>query len=154
MGGPNNIETAFKLAVHIFRDLYTLNPEAWVYWRVVENKIHNGWGLIHVDFNNPKEITILKQYWIMMHFTKTLKENDNYTFLNKNILQIKNINGKYAYIIIGNYNLSSFTHLHVNQVRITDETRNYDLLNSLPSYLSKFSIVSFYLTNQLQRLPI
>lgn len=149
MGGPDTIENAFKLALHIFRDLQTLHPEAWIYWQVVENTQPNGWGLLHVDFNNPKEVTILKQYWIMMHFTKTLKENDTYKFLNKNVLQIKNTNGKCAYIIIGKYDLSYFTNFHLQNIRITDKNHEYHLLNDLPSTLNENSIITFYLQSEV-----
>jgi len=148
MGGPDTIENAFNLALHIYRDLYTLNPEAWVYWQVVENATPNGWGLLHVDFDNPKEVVILKQYWIMMHFTKTLKENDTYKFLNKNVIQVKNTKGKCAFIIIGKYDLTMYTKLHVQQIRITDKNRNYQQLDEMPTTLNEYSIITFVLQNE------
>lgn len=149
MGGPDTIENAFKLALHIFRDLQTLNPEAWVYWQVVENQSPNGWGLLHVNFTNPKEVTILKQYWIMMHFTKTLKENDTYKFLNKNVIQVKNRNSKCAYIIIGEYDLNYFTQFHLQNIRITDKDRNYQEIDDLPMTLNDNSIITFILQTEV-----
>lgn len=152
MGGPDTIENAFNLALHIYRDLDTLNPEAWIYWQVVEQRDPNGWGLLHVDFDDPKEVVILKQYWIMMHFTKTLKENDTYKFLNKNVIQVKNRKGKCAYIIIGKYDLTMYTKLHIQQIRITDKNRNYHELDEMPTTLNENSIITFFVQTEVLRL--
>lgn len=144
MGGPDNIENALKLAKQIYRDLETLKPEAWVYWQVIENSSSEGWGLIHIPFNNPNEIIIRKQYWIMMHFTKTLTEGDYYNFINSNIIEIKNdINKKLSYIILGKTDLSKYQQLHLQTIKITDKDNNYKTLVKLPNENQESSIISF-----------
>lgn len=140
MGGPNTIENSFKLTLQIYKDLYTLKPEAWIYWQVIENLTDNGWGLMHVSFDNPTEIVILKQYWIMMHFTKTLKEHDIYHFINKHTIEITNSHGKLAYIVICIDSKNDFKYykslidenltgknLNVKNIRITDNNQNYKI---------------------------
>lgn len=144
MGGPDNIHNAIKLAKQIYRDLYTLKPEAWIYWQVIEDLIPNGWGLIQIPFNNPINIKILKQYWIMMHFTKTLREGDTYHFVNNNIIEIQNHKNKLAYIILGKTNLTHYQHLNIKEIRITDNDNNYTSLQNLPYEISEECIISFF----------
>lgn len=105
MGGNDTLVTALKLARHIFRDLQTYSPQAWIYWQVVESSSSDGWGLIHIPFDRPtyQQISIRKQYWIMKHFTHTLQEHDTYHFLDNNnhVLNIvNNSTNKQAYIIL------------------------------------------------------
>ena len=89
MGYTDTMADSLPLARHIFRDLFTLEPEAWIYWQVIEN-VNSDWGLITVDFECPKKIKIKKQYYIFKHFTRTLVENDTYKFVNDHILEIEN----------------------------------------------------------------
>lgn len=147
MGGPNTIDNSLKLARQIYRDLDTLSPEAWIYWQVIEYTGEEGWGLVHMSFSNPDEIIILKQYWVMMHFTKTLREGDTYNFINKDILEIKNGNGKLAYIIVGQNDLANYKKLNVQDIRITDKYRNYKKLEKIPSTMKENSIITFFVTN-------
>jgi hypothetical protein len=102
MGGPNTWSNALTLASQIFRDLRTLHTEAWIYWQAVENTSQNSWGLLQIPFNlTSKSITVSLQYWILMHFTKTLQQDDQYVFLNKNILKITNkLTNKLAFVIL------------------------------------------------------
>jgi hypothetical protein len=150
MGGPDTIENSFKLALQIFKDFYTLKPEAWIYWQVIENLSDNGWGLMHVSFDNPTDIVILKQYWIMMHFTQTLKEHDTYHFLNKNTLKITNIHGKLAYILVCvkadncTKNINELKNIiNTRNIRITNKNNNYKLLETLPTNITDYSIITF-----------
>ena len=153
MGGPDNITTAFALAKHIFRDLYTLKPEAWIYWQVVEDSFPNGWGLIQVPFGNPTEIKILKQYWVMMHFTKTLRQGDCYTFISRNVLEIKNVNDyKLAYIILGQKHVKQYINDQVFNIRVTNDRNNYELFKSIPNDLSDECVVSFFVENDISMI--
>jgi hypothetical protein len=153
MGGSDDMTTAFSLAKHIFRDLYTLQPSAWIYWQVVENLSSNGWGLIQVPFVNPTEIKVLKQYWAMIHFTKRLRPGDIYSFVTKNILEIKKNNHQSAYIILGESHLTKSTELFIRSlvardielidIRITDDTNNYIQIFYLPNRIHQECIISF-----------
>lgn len=147
MGGPNNIDTGLNFAKQIFRDLNTLKPEAWIYWQVIEDVSENGWGLIQVPFNNPTYIKIQKQYWIMMHFTKTLSEGDNYTFIDNTTLKITNKKGKLAYIILQRHDFGQFKNLQITNIRITDHLSDYKQLTQLPENTNKNFIISFFVEN-------
>lgn len=144
IGGPNTIETGLNLAKQIFRDLYTLQPEAWIYWQAVEDISDNGWGLIQVPFNDPKKILIQKQYWVFKHFTQTLRENDYYTVTNNNVLKIINDKNKLAYIIIGKYDLIQFKDLNLTNIRITNNSLDYYELKTLPHNINENCIISFF----------
>lgn len=154
MGGPDDMSTAFDLARHIFRDLYTLQPSAWIYWQVVENLSSNGWGLIQVPFGNPTEIKILKQYWAMIHFTKRLRPGDTYSFVTKNILEIKRKGGHSKnYIVLGESSLQKYTDLFIRSIlskdfllidiRITDDNNDYTQIQNVPNKIKQQSIISF-----------
>jgi hypothetical protein len=94
-----------KLARHIFRDLKTIRPRAWVYWQAVENLGWSDWGLIQVDFNDPKEIKISKQYYILKHFSKTLCDDDKYNVISQNMIEITNEDAKQIkYILLNDSN--------------------------------------------------
>lgn len=147
MGGPNTIETGLNLAKQIFRDLNTLQPEAWIYWQAVEDLSYNGWGLIQVPFNNPIEIKIQKQYWVFKHFTKTLCENDYYTFIDKNTLKITNNKGKLAYIILNKINFDLFKNLQITNIKLTNEQFDYEHLDQLPTNYNTHFIISFFVEN-------
>jgi hypothetical protein len=151
MGGPDKIENALILGRQIFRDLKTLRPEAWVYWQVIENEYKDGWGLIQVVFGDLRisNIKVLKQYWVMMHFTKTLKENDTYKFINDNVLEIRNqLNNKLGYIILNDkpkiYDIDKDI-LDIKSLldcKISDRYGNYKTEIKVPNILEPYSIMS------------
>jgi hypothetical protein len=104
-GSKDTFIDSLTLAKHIFRDLETLQPQAWIYWQV-ENSNSGNWGILQVDFTNPSTVFIKKQYYILKHFTKTLKNGDNYKILHQNSLQILHIQNtkEIKYIIFNNTN--------------------------------------------------
>jgi len=141
MGYPDTMSDSLPLARHIFRDLSTFKPEAWIYWQVVEN-IDSNWGLIQVDFECPKKIKIKKQYYIFKHFTQTLKENDTYKFINENILEIEN--GIHLKYIILNDNVEPITN---NIIQKYTFNKCY-ISNNIYNYIDK-EIPSTFLPNTI-----
>ena len=140
-GYNDTISNSLALARHIFRDLDTLNPDAWIYWQV--EHITSSWGLLQVSFENPDKIYIQKQYWVFKHFTNTLRPGDTYQFLSKNILKI-NTN---KYIILND----SSIHLKIQMKMSLDEksriymsrdNMDYVEISSLPKVLLPNTLIS------------
>jgi len=156
MGGPNTWQNALILASQIFRDLRTLRPEAWIYWQAVENTSQNSWGLLQLPFDlTSKNITISLQYWILMHFTKTLQQNDQFSFLGKSILKVTNkLTNKIAFVIL-NKNKKPLklkkkfvSYLKANKLVscfISTHSKIMDLKFDVPSHLPPQSITSITL---------
>ena len=136
MGYPDNFKDSLQLARHIFRDLETLQPTAWVYWQAVEN-LGSNWGLLQVDFNDPNVIIIKKQYYILKHFTRTLKEGDTYKFIDKNVLQIN----ENKFIILNDTNVPININVPGKIFTISDDRHDYHRFSYMKSAPS-FSIVS------------
>jgi hypothetical protein len=136
MGYPDTVKDSLPLARNIFRDLQTFKPTAWVYWQVVEN-FGSEWGLIQLDFNNPIVINIRKQYYIFKHFTRTLKENDTYTFVNNNILKINSD----KFIVLNDSDSDLTIDLPGNTFIISDSTRDYQIVDKM-TVLPSMSIVT------------
>lgn len=101
VGCENTLPSSLILARHIFRDLDTLSPDAWIYWQV--EHITSTWGFIKIDFRNPTQIYIQKQYWVLKHFTNTLRPGDTYKILSKSTLQIEN-KDELKYIVLNDTN--------------------------------------------------
>jgi hypothetical protein len=136
MGYPDTIKDSLQLARHIFRDLETLEPTGYIYWQAVEN-FGSDWGLLQVDFNDPKVIIIKKQYYIFKHFTRTLKEGDTYKFLDQNVLQITDSENRNKYIILNDTNKPIDIDVPGNTFTISDDNRDFHTsssMNVIPSY--------------------
>lgn len=72
----NDYQNIVNLAKAIIDDLNYLRPTAWVYWQAIENLSGNGWGLLQVDFNNPRNIVKGAQYRGFQHFSHFIKPGD------------------------------------------------------------------------------
>jgi O-glycosyl hydrolase len=149
MGGADTIENALKLGAQIFRDLQTLQPTAWVYWQVVEDRSGNRWGLIQIDFENPQldNVVIHKQYWVMKHFTRTLLEGDTYTVVNKNVLKIDNTNEIGFVVLNDSPNVLNLTldipgNYRIVRASITNKLQDFEELQQIPSMFPEYSITS------------
>jgi hypothetical protein len=135
-GYNDTIVDSLPLARKIFNDLSILKPEAWVYWQAVEDINGSNWGLLQVDFNNPTIIKIQKQYYVFKHFTRTIKSDDKYDFINKNIMKIIS---KYTvkYIVLNDtkniLDLSLKNH-------IKEEIIEYNFSNNYNDYTTLLSI--------------
>jgi hypothetical protein len=140
MGYPDTIKDSLQLARHIFRDLETLKPTAWIYWQAVEN-LGSDWGLLQVNLNDPKVIIIKKQYYIFKHFTRTLKEGDTYKFIDKNILQITNSKKQNKYIILNDTNKPIDLEVPGKTFTISNNNRDFDTLDYI-KIVPSYSIVS------------
>jgi hypothetical protein len=117
-GYNDTVEDNLKLARKIFRDLRTLKPTAWVYWQAVENLGWSNWGLLQVNFSDPKEIKESKQYHIIKHFTKTLGDDDKYRVISKCILEITN-GHELKYILLNDSNKKGNVILRLDPKKIT-----------------------------------
>jgi hypothetical protein len=158
LGCDNTISDSLQLARHIFRDLKTLSPDAWVYWQI--EHITSTWGFIKVDFENPTTIHIQKQYWVFKHFTNTLRPGDTYKILSSSILQIDNVNER-KYVILNDTNDIIDLHLHLYDSKghiaepklsfgeghfkscyYSDNDDLYKILKGVPQKLQPNSIIS------------
>ena len=145
-GYRDTISDSLQLARNIFRDLDTLAPSVWVYWQV--EHITSTWGLLKVDFENPNEIQIQKQYWVFKHFTNTLKKGDTYKVISKNILKIDNETHT-KYIILNDssfpldlYKLINVKPLKILSVRLSNDCNNYMEISEIPNIILPNTIIS------------
>ena len=136
MGYPDTIKDCLPLAKNIFRDLKTLKPTAWIYWQAVEN-FGTNWGLLQVDFNDPKVVVIKKQYYILKHFTRTLKEGDTYKFIDKNVLQIN----ENKFIILNDTNEPININIPGKTFTISNSNHDFYTLDYI-KIVPRYSIVS------------
>jgi hypothetical protein len=145
LGYENSISDSLRLGRNIFRDLGTLYPSAWVYWQV--EHITSSWGLLRVDFENPSEIDIQKQYWVFKHFTNTLREGDMYEVVSKNVLKVESdscikyiiLNDSKKDIVLDGMIDINFEMLECN---ISDDLNDYTKLLCMPSVILGGSIIS------------
>jgi hypothetical protein len=150
-GYDDNIKETIKLARNIFRDLKTLTPEAWVYWQVVENLGYSNWGLIQVNFDNPREIVIQKQYYILKHFSKTLLSDDKYRFLSDNVMEITN-DTQLKYILINDSEKDVSVRLqlypkNITECKISDSNGMYVDYKQIVTFIPRHSIISVISVN-------
>jgi hypothetical protein len=159
-GYSNTIKDSLPLGRKIFNDLSLLKPEAWIYWQAVEDTNGSNWGLIQVDFNNPTNINIQKQYYVFKHFTRNIKKDDKYEFINNNIIRITGNEKVVKYIILNdnNFDITCNIKEKIIEYNISNQSNDYDtiksefFLNTLPSIydvgkgnkiiIEKWSIVS------------
>ena len=99
MGYNDTIPDSLPLGRKIFNDLKLLSPEGWIYWQAVEDMNGSNWGLLQINFSDPTEIKIQKQYYIFKHFTKNIKRGDELQFINNNIIKIIGKN-RIVYLIL------------------------------------------------------
>lgn len=150
-GYNDTIKDSLPLARQIFRDLDTFQPRAWIYWQSVEHMIGN-WGLIQTDFNNPINIIVKKQYYILKHFTRFLRPGDKYVLQSSNfwskcnILKITSNIGITKYIILNDtdkeLNLDLNIYYNHSYIVQSDETKTYTKLLSVPTKFPPYSITS------------
>jgi hypothetical protein len=156
MGGNDTIQTALQLGRHIFRDLQTYSPQAWIYWQAVESSSNEGWGLIHIPFDNPtfNHITIRKQYWIMKHFTHTLQKYNHYHIVNSHVIKVTNVSQVAKYIILNDtpnpfvFSPPEYLQKTMSSFFFTDSLNNYQpLVNFSIFEFPPFSIHSVVFTS-------
>ena len=142
-GYNDTISSSLAIARHIFRDLDTLKPNAWIYWQV--EHITSSWGLLKIDFDNPDKIYIQKQYWVFKHFTNTLRPGDTYKFLSKNILQIN----RDRYIILNDSSINIRLNFKINmlldeksRIYISNDNVDYTEISSLPKVILPNTLIS------------
>lgn len=155
-GYSDEMKDSIKLARSIFRDFETYRPEAWCFWQVVEN-YGNDWGLIQTDFSNPKELTVRRMYYIFKHFTQTLKVNDNYRVVNKNVMYIESENHHKFIILNDTPNNKTIDFINDSKIKaqildpepvsviITSSESIYTDTKTLNNIFPKFSITSIIL---------
>lgn len=70
----NDMTSVIDLSNQITKDLKELQPDAWVYWQVVEDEAgdHN-WGLIHANFSGIEDYWVTKQYYGMANYSKFIR---------------------------------------------------------------------------------
>lgn len=70
----NDMTSVIQLSDKIRTDLKYLQPDAWVYWQVVEDEAgQNNWGLIHANFSGTEEYWVTKQYYGMGNYSKFIR---------------------------------------------------------------------------------
>jgi hypothetical protein len=142
-GCPDTIQESLPFARKIFSDLRLLKPEAWIYWQAVEDINGSNWGLLQVDFNNPNEIKIKKQYYIFKHFTRNIKSGDKYEFINKNILKITSMYTINYIILNDTKNILNLSfNEEVIEYNISNKEHNYITFKNKKDYLEPYSIMS------------
>lgn len=151
-GYSNTIRDSLPLGRKIFNDLKLLKPEGWIYWQAVEDKNGSNWGLIQVDFNNPVNISIQKQYYIFKHFTRNIKNNDKYEIINNNIIRItedeKDIKViKYIILNDNNFDITCNIKEKIIEYNTSDALNDYSTIKSElflnnQIIIEKWSIVS------------
>lgn len=152
VGCENTLTSSLILARSIFRDLDTLSPDAWIYWQV--EHITSSWGFIKIDFQNPTQIYIQKQYWVLKHFTKTLRPGDTYKILSNSILQIDN-KGERKYIVLNDTNniidlnfLKEST-MDFKSCYYSDQIAEYASLKEFPEKIQPNSILSMHFLKRM-----
>lgn len=71
----NDLTSALDLAEKITKDMREMQPNAWVYWQVVEDEAGNhNWGLIHANFSGEEEYFVTKQYYAMANYSKFISK--------------------------------------------------------------------------------
>ena len=144
-GYNDTISNSLALARHIFRDLDTLKPDAWIYWQV--EHITSSWGLLQVSFENPDKIYIQKQYWVFKHFTNTLRPGDTYQFLSKNILKINTNGNAIKYIILNDSNIHLNLQMKMplnekSRIYMSRDNMDYVEISSLPKVILSNTLIS------------
>jgi hypothetical protein len=139
-GYSNTIKDSLPLGRKIFSDLRLLKPEGWIYWQAVEDTNGSNWGLIQVDFNNPTNINIQKQYHVFKHFTRNIKKDDKYEFINNNIIRITGNEKIVKYIILNdsNFDITCNIKEKIIEYNISNQSNDYDTIKS-----------EFFLNNQI-----
>ena len=143
-GYSNTIKDSLPLGRKILSDLSLLKPEGWIYWQAVEDTNGSKWGLIQVDFNNPTNINIQKQYYVFKHFTRNIKKDDKYEFINNNIIRITG-NEKVKYIILNDTDFDI-------EYNVKEKIIEYNISNQSNDYVTMKSVLGpkdyLFLMNQ------
>ena len=142
----NDMSASLQLAHGINMDLKYMQPNAWVYWQVVEEEINDSnWGMIHADYyKDTEDYALTKLYYSFANYTKFIRPG--YQFIgagrgNNNVVGAYDEDtGRVVFVVMNDanspvnyqYDLSQFASTASSvQVYRTSPTQNLEQLENI-----------------------